>query len=57
MRCCRSLFVPINQNLLGLLFGFNSLHDHEYSPYDKDWKRDEKGHAEPIHRLMERLYE
>ena len=45
----RTLLVP------GL--GFDSLYDLEYSPYDKDGKRDEKDHAEPIHRPMERLYE
>ena len=48
---------PINTNLLVLCFRFNGLHNLEYSPYDKDRKRDEKDHAEPIHRSMERLYE
>ena len=48
---------PINSNLLVFCFRFNGPHNLEYSPYDKDSKRDEKDHAEPIHRLMERLYE
>ena len=46
-----------NPNLLVLSFRFNGLQDHEYSPYDKDGKRDEEDHTEPIHLLMERLYE
>ena len=48
---------PTNGNLLVPGLGFDSLYDLEYSPYDKDGKSDEKDHAEPIHRPMERLYE
>ena len=44
-------------NLLVFRFRFDGLYNNEYSPYDKDGKRDEKDHTEPIHRLMERLYE
>ena len=49
--------VHTNSNLLVLRFRFNGLHNLKHSPYDKDGKRDEKDHAEPIHRPMERLYE
>ena len=49
--------VPRNSNLLVLSFRLNGLQNHDYSPYDKDGKRDEEDHTEPIHLLMERLYE
>ena len=51
------LIYPTNWNLLVLGFRFDNLHYFEYSPDDKDGKRDKKDHTEPIHRPMERLYE
>lgn len=36
---------------------FDSLHNHEYSPYNKNGKQDKKCSAKPIHRSMERIYE
>ena len=46
-----------NPNSLIPGFRFDSLYNLDYSPDDKDGKRDEKDHAKPIHRPMERLYE
>ena len=37
--------------------GFEDLNDHDDSPDDKNGKRDEKDHAKPIYRPMERFYE
>ena len=42
--------MPINWNLLVLCFRFNGLHNLEYSPYDKDRKRDEKDRNQSIGR-------
>ena len=55
----RAFFIWITNivTLLVFCFRFNGPHNLEYSPYDKDRKRDEKDHAEPIHRSRERLYE
>ena len=55
----RAFFIWITNivTLLVLRFRLNGLQNHDYSPYDKDGKRDEEDHTEPIHLLMESLYE
>ena len=55
----RAFFIWITNivTLLVFCFRFDGVHNLEYSPYDKDGKRDEKDHAKPIHRPMERLHE